>query len=66
MHNVDLSAENGLEFSELPHKSLGNVSFSLDAGDLQVGMDFSSKDAFVTTVKRYNIKHGVNFYIVKS
>lgn len=41
------------------------MSSSTKFDDLQVGM-FSSKDAIVVVVRRYNIKHGVNFHVTKS
>lgn len=66
MHKRDLSAKGGLEFSKLPHRRLGHTSSSLDIDDLEVKKEFSSKDAFVVLVKRYNIKNKINFYIVKS
>ncbi|KAH1130659.1 hypothetical protein J1N35_002037 [Gossypium stocksii] len=47
MHNVDLHAEGGLEFPKLPHRRSGHARFSLNVSDLQVGIEFSLKDAFV-------------------
>ncbi|KAK5770834.1 hypothetical protein PVK06_046990 [Gossypium arboreum] len=66
MHNVDLSAENGLEFAKLLHRRPGHASSSLDSSDLEVRKEFSSKYGFVAAMKQYNIKNGVNFNIVKS
>lgn len=58
MHYVDLSTEDGLEFSKLPDKSSGHASYLLDSSDLEEGKEFSFKDGFVAAVKRYNIKKG--------
>ncbi|KAK5846172.1 hypothetical protein PVK06_002444 [Gossypium arboreum] len=66
MHNVNLSIDDGFEFVELPHRRPGHASFSLDSGDLRVGNEFSTKDGFLTIVKRYSLKNGVNFHMVKS
>lgn len=65
LHTVDPSVEGGLDFLELSHRKLCHVSCSLDVGDLQVGIEFSSKNVFLVAVKQYNIKHGVKFYVVK-
>ncbi|KAH1055807.1 hypothetical protein J1N35_033872 [Gossypium stocksii] len=51
MLNVNLSAEDGLEFSILPFKRLSHASFSTNFNSLQVRMKFSSKDAIVVVVK---------------
>lgn len=51
MHNVDLLAEDELEFVELPYRRPGHASSSLDSCDLKVMKEFSSKDGFVTVVK---------------
>ncbi|KAH1073824.1 hypothetical protein J1N35_026152 [Gossypium stocksii] len=59
-------AEGGFEFSKLPHRRPGHVSSSLNVGDLEARKEFPSKDALVAAVKQYNIKNGVNFYVVKS
>ncbi|KAH1098198.1 hypothetical protein J1N35_015119 [Gossypium stocksii] len=45
MYNIDLDAEGGLDFLELPHRRLGHASSCLVVDDLQIGMEFSSKDA---------------------
>ncbi|KAH1032476.1 hypothetical protein J1N35_044650 [Gossypium stocksii] len=45
MINVDIYAKGELEFLELPHGRPVHASSSLNVGDLQVGMEFSSKDA---------------------
>ncbi|KAH1083127.1 hypothetical protein J1N35_022888 [Gossypium stocksii] len=66
MHNVNLSIDNALELANLPHRRPGHRSTSLDSGDLEVGREFSSKDGFLAVLKRYNVKNGVNFHIVKS
>ncbi|KAK5825809.1 hypothetical protein PVK06_020675 [Gossypium arboreum] len=66
MLNVDLDVKGGLGFLELPYKRLGHPSSSTNFNDLQVGMNFSPKDAFVATLKWYSIKHEVNFHVRKS
>ncbi|KAH1106996.1 hypothetical protein J1N35_010764 [Gossypium stocksii] len=53
MYNADLHAEGRLEFPKLLHKKPRLTSSLLNVGDLQVGMEFSSKDAFVAVVKQY-------------
>ncbi|KAH1122900.1 hypothetical protein J1N35_006060 [Gossypium stocksii] len=59
------NAEDALLFAELPHRRLDHESASLDSSDLEVGELFSSKDSFLAALKQYNIKNGVNFYMVK-
>lgn len=66
MHNVNLSVEDGMEFKELPHRRPVHASSSLDSGDLEVEKEFSTKDRFVAIMKRYNIRNGLNFHVVKS
>lgn len=66
MHNIGLDAEGGLEFPKLPHRRLVHTSSLLNLGDLQVGIKYSLKDAFVAAVKWFNIKHEVNFHVTKS
>ncbi|KAH1073928.1 hypothetical protein J1N35_026256 [Gossypium stocksii] len=65
MHNFDVSTEDTLEFVDLPHKRLGHINAFSDSGDLEVGRELFSKDDFLTPLKRYSIKNGVNFYVVK-
>ncbi|KAH1108673.1 hypothetical protein J1N35_012441 [Gossypium stocksii] len=64
--NVDINAEDELEFLELPHRRSSHVSYFTNFDDLQVGIEFSSKDVVVDVVKWYNIKHRVNFHVTKS
>lgn len=40
MHNVDLLAEDGLKFAELPHRRSGHASSLLDSGNLEAGKEF--------------------------
>ncbi|KAH1098655.1 hypothetical protein J1N35_015576 [Gossypium stocksii] len=63
---VDLSAEDRLGFVELLHRRADYASSLLDSSDLEIGREFSFKDGFVAIVKRYNIKNGINFHVVKS
>ncbi|KAH1046619.1 hypothetical protein J1N35_037403 [Gossypium stocksii] len=51
MHDGDLSIEDALEFTKLPHKKSGHTSFLLDSCNLEVGKEFSSKHGFVVVVK---------------
>ncbi|KAH1039505.1 hypothetical protein J1N35_041248 [Gossypium stocksii] len=44
MLNIDIDAQDEFEFSELLHRKPGHASFSTNFNDLQVRMDFSSKD----------------------
>lgn len=60
----EVENEEGLEFPELPHRRSSHVS-STNISDLQVEMEFSSKDV-VAIVKWYSIKHRVNFHVTKS
>lgn len=66
MHNVDLSANGGLEFLQLPHIRLDHASSSSNVRVLEVGMEYPSKDAFLATLKCYNFKNGVNYHVAKS
>ncbi|PPR87066.1 hypothetical protein GOBAR_AA33626 [Gossypium barbadense] len=47
MHNVDLSEDDALGFSDLPHRRRDRTSSSLDSGELKVGKEFSNKDIFL-------------------
>ncbi|MFQ6640185.1 hypothetical protein Gotur_015311, partial [Gossypium turneri] len=51
MHNVNLSADDALEFPDLPHRRCDRTSLSLDSGELEVGKEFSSKDSFLGALK---------------
>ncbi|KAK5840285.1 hypothetical protein PVK06_009177 [Gossypium arboreum] len=66
MHNVYISADDALEFPELPHKRHDRTSSSLDSGELEVGKEFSSKNSFLGALKQHCINHGVNYNMVKS
>ncbi|KAH1107531.1 hypothetical protein J1N35_011299 [Gossypium stocksii] len=66
MHNADLSADDALEFPDLPHRRRDRTSSSLDSGELEVGKEFSNKDNFLGALKQNNIINGVNYNIVKS
>lgn len=66
MHNVDILADNALEFLELPHRTRECTNSSFDSGDLVVGKEFFSKDSFLGALKQYSINHGVNYNVVKS
>ncbi|KAH1063407.1 hypothetical protein J1N35_028394 [Gossypium stocksii] len=59
MLNVDINTKDRLEFLKLPHRILGHTSSFTNFGDLQIGMEFSSKDV-VDAMKWYSIKHGIN------
>ncbi|KAK5785358.1 hypothetical protein PVK06_039933 [Gossypium arboreum] len=63
---MDLLEKDGLEFVKLPPRRPGHTSFLWDSSNLELEKEFSTKDGFVTAVKRYNIKNKVNFYVVKS
>lgn len=54
-----------LEFPELPHRKSSDASFT-NFDNLQVEMEFSSKDAIIFVVKQHNIKNGFNFQVKKS
>lgn len=61
MLNINIDAQDGLEFSVLPHRRSDHATnFSV----LQVGIEFSSKDV-VAELKRYSIKHRGNFHVTK-
>ncbi len=66
MYNVDLSADDVLEFLDLPHRRRDRTSSSLDSGELEVGKEFSSKDSFLGALKQQSIMNGVNYHVVKS
>ncbi|KAH1031149.1 hypothetical protein J1N35_043323 [Gossypium stocksii] len=66
MHNVYISADDALEFLDLPHSRRGHTSSLLDSGDLEVGKEFCSKDGFLGALKQYSIKNGINYYVAKS
>lgn len=42
------------------------TSNSMGFNQLEVEMEFESKNAFVVVVKRHNIQHGVNFTVTCS
>ena len=66
MHNIDLSANDALEFLDLPHRLRDRASLGLDSGEFEVGNQFSNKDSFIGTLKQHSINNGVNYHIVKS
>lgn len=66
MHNVDLSADDALEFPDLPHRLRDRTSSGVDFGDLQVGNQFTNKDNFIGALKQHSIKNGVNYHVIKS
>lgn len=51
MHNVNLSADDALEFPDLPHRRRDHTSLSLDSGELEVGKEFFSNDDFLDALK---------------
>ncbi|KAK5776541.1 hypothetical protein PVK06_044501 [Gossypium arboreum] len=66
MHNVNLSADDALEFPDLPYRKRDHTSSSLDSGELEVGKEFSSKDSFLGASKQHSIRNRVNYNVVKS
>ncbi|XP_012468726.1 uncharacterized protein LOC105786794 [Gossypium raimondii] len=65
MHNVDLSADDALEFPNVPHMRRDHTSSSLDSCELKVGKEFSSNDGFLDALKQYSIMNGVNYNMIK-
>ncbi|KAH1039027.1 hypothetical protein J1N35_040770 [Gossypium stocksii] len=63
MHNVDLSADDTLEFPNLPHRRRYHASSSFDSGELEVGKEFSNKDSFLGALKQHSIMNGVNYNV---
>ncbi|KAH1066086.1 hypothetical protein J1N35_031073 [Gossypium stocksii] len=47
MHNVHLSNDDALKFSDLPHRRRDCASSSLDSGELEIGKEFSNNDSFL-------------------
>ncbi|PPR98843.1 hypothetical protein GOBAR_AA21823 [Gossypium barbadense] len=66
MHNFDLSADNALEFPNLPYRTRDHTSSLLDSSEFEVGKEFSNKDSFLGALKQHSINNGVNYYVVKS
>ncbi|KAH1092389.1 hypothetical protein J1N35_019646 [Gossypium stocksii] len=66
IHNIDISNDDALEFSDLPHRRRDRASSSLDSGKLEVGKGFSNKDSFLSALKQRSIMNGVNYNVVKS
>ncbi|KAH1091652.1 hypothetical protein J1N35_018909 [Gossypium stocksii] len=66
MHNVDLSADDALEFPDLQHRRCDRTSSSLYWGELEVSKEFSNKDSFLGALKQHSITNGVNYNVVKS
>ncbi|XP_052882763.1 uncharacterized protein LOC128291609 [Gossypium arboreum] len=66
MHNVDLSADDALEFPNLPHRTRDHTSSLLDSSEFEVGKEFSNKDSFLGALKQHSINNGVNYHVVKS
>ena len=64
MHNVDLSADDALEFPDLPHRVRDRTSSGVDVGELEVGNQFTNKDSFIGALKQHSIKNGVNYHVV--
>lgn len=52
MRTDNLVAEGDLEFLDLHHRRSGHATLSTNFDDLEVRMDFDSKDAFRVAVKR--------------
>lgn len=65
MHNVDLLADDVLEFSDILHKRRDCTSSSLDSSELEVDKEFFNKDSFLDALKEHDIINGVNYNIVK-
>ena len=51
IHNVDLSADDALEFPDLPHRLHDRTSSGLDSGEFEVGNQFTNKDSFIGALK---------------
>ena len=51
MHNVNLSADDALEFPNLPHRLRDCKSSGVDFGELEVGNQFTNKDSFIGALK---------------
>ncbi|KAK5837915.1 hypothetical protein PVK06_006642 [Gossypium arboreum] len=66
MHNVDLSADDALEFPDLPHRTRDHTSSLLDSSEFEVGKEFSNKDSFLGALKQHSINNSVNYHVVKS
>ncbi len=66
MYSVDLSADDALEFPDLPHRLRDRTSSGVDFGELEVGNQFTNKDSFIGALKQHSIKNGVNYHVVKS
>ncbi|KAH1096679.1 hypothetical protein J1N35_013600 [Gossypium stocksii] len=66
IHNINLSTEGGLEFLDLLHRTPGHAGSFLNVEELQVGMEYSSKDSFIAAVKWFSIKNIINYYVTKS
>ncbi|XP_052886922.1 uncharacterized protein LOC128295399 [Gossypium arboreum] len=66
MHNFDLSADNALEFPNLPYRTRDHTSSLLDSSEFEVGKDFSNKDSFLGALKQHSINNDVNYHVVKS
>ncbi|XP_052486786.1 uncharacterized protein LOC128041238 [Gossypium raimondii] len=66
MYNVDLSADDALEFLNLPHQLRDRTSSVQDLGEFEIGNQFSNKDSFIGTLKQHSINNGVNYHVVKS
>ncbi|PPR93297.1 hypothetical protein GOBAR_AA27376 [Gossypium barbadense] len=66
MHNVDLSADDALEFPNLPHRTCDHTSSLLDSSEFEVGKEFSNKDSFLGALKQHSINNSVNYHVVKS
>ncbi|KAH1082227.1 hypothetical protein J1N35_021988 [Gossypium stocksii] len=66
MHNFDISADDTLEFPDLPYRRHDRTGSSLDLGELEVVKEFSNKDSFLGALKQHSINHEVNYNVVKS
>ncbi|XP_052483633.1 uncharacterized protein LOC128039265 [Gossypium raimondii] len=51
MHNVDLSADDALEFPDLPHRLRDRTSSGVYFSELEVGNQFTNKNSFIGALK---------------
>ncbi|RYR44843.1 hypothetical protein Ahy_A08g041119 [Arachis hypogaea] len=64
MRTLDLEAMHAPEFPEYANTGEGNVA--AEDGEFSVGMEFSSRESVISTIKSYTISRGVDYTVYES
>ncbi|RYR02465.1 hypothetical protein Ahy_B06g081252 [Arachis hypogaea] len=62
LRNLDLDAKHALEFSEYENIGIADP----EDGEFRIGMEYSSKNSVVATIRSYTISRGVDYNVYES